>query len=150
MRKHVDAICGVILLVIIVLGCSGGFTTANISKFEVGKNDTAEPRVTTFDAGEKAFAVATVSNTSQKHKMAFKVTFENVEGQSKGTEILSNSIDFEGSRPVWYGFTLPLPGEYTVEASLLDDAGKTIDTESTVITIRPTAGTNSPDENSDG
>ena len=127
------AIC---LLVIVAAACSGSFTTANISEIKFGKNDKGEPASTTFEVGEKIYAVGTVSNTSSKHKMTFKVTYENVAGKTKGDEALKDSTDFEGSRPIWLAFNVPLPGEYKVEMSLADETGKVIDTKSGTITVK--------------
>ena len=136
MKKHLTAIIAIGILVFVAAACSGSFSTANISKLEFGKNDKAEPAATSFDVGEKIYAVATASNTSAKHKMTYKVTYENVAGKTKGEEALSESIDFEGARPIWLAFTVPLPGEYKVEASLLDDTGKKVDSKSGNITAK--------------
>ncbi len=130
MRKNVTAIVAIGLLVFVAAGFSCSFTTANISKLEFGKNEKADPVTTSFDVGEKIYAVATVSNTSSKQKMNFKVSFENVTGKSKGEEALDQNIDFEGARPVWLSFSVPLPGEYKVEATLSDEDGKKIDSKS--------------------
>ena len=136
MKNTAIAVVAIGLLVILGAACSGSFTTANISELKFGKNDKAEPVATTFAVGEKIYAVGTVSNTSSKHKMTFKVTYDNVAGKSKGDEALKDSLDFEGARPIWFAFNVPLPGEYKVEMSLADDTGKVIDTKSGTITAK--------------
>lgn len=139
MKKNITAIFAIGILVFVAAACSGSFTTANISKLEFGKNDKAEPATTSFDVGEKIYAVATVSNTSSKHKMNFKVTYENVAGKSKGDEALKESIDFEGARPIWLALSVPLPGEYKIEATLVDETGKTIESKSGTVTAKGSA-----------
>ncbi len=135
MKKQFSAIIALGILVMVALACSGSFTTANISKFEFGKNDTATPASTTFDVSDKIYAVATVSNTSQKLKMEFKVTSDS--GALK--EPLTKSIDFEGARPIWLQFSVPAAGTYKVDATLKDDTGKTIDSKSGTITVKGSA-----------
>ena len=76
MKTKISLIVALSLLAVIISACS--FTTANISSFNLGKNDTATPPTTTFDVGEKVYAVTVVSNAMGKHKVKFKVTFENV------------------------------------------------------------------------
>jgi hypothetical protein len=43
--------------------------------------------------------------------MKFKLTYENVQGKGKGEEALSKDIDFEGARPIFLSFNVPLPGD---------------------------------------
>jgi hypothetical protein len=152
MKKNIITFAAIGLLAFFAAGFSCSFTTANISKLDFGKNDKAEPSATTFDVGEKIYAVATVSNTSSKHKMNFKVTYENVAGKKNGEEAYKQSIDFEGARPIWLAFNVPLPGEYKVAADLMDEDGKTIDSKSGKITVKGapiTAPAASDDKKSD-
>ena len=139
MKKQLSAVMAIGVLVFIALACSGSFTTANISKFEFGKNETATPASTTFDVSDKIYAVATVSNTSQKMKMEFKGTADNVAGATKGKEVFNKSIDFEGARPIWLQFSVNAPGDYKVEANMTDDTGKKIDSKSGTITVKGSA-----------
>ncbi len=139
MKKHFGSVLAIGVLVFIAMACS--FTTANISSFNFGKNETATPPTTTFDVGEKIYAVSMVSNTSGKHKMKFKVFYENVQGKGKSEEAMNKEIDFESSRPVFLYFTAPLPGEYKVEAALFDESGKEIDKKSGTVTVKGGAPT---------
>ena len=136
MKNNLSAIITIGILLIAAAACSDGFTTANISTLEFGKSETAQPAATTFDAGEKIYAVATVSNTSSKHNLNFKVTCENVAGKTKGEEIANESIPFEGARPIWLSFGVASAGEYYIEATLLDESGKKIDSKSGKITVK--------------
>jgi hypothetical protein len=139
MKKHFNSIIAIGILVFIAMACNASFTTANISSFNFGKNDKAEPPTTNFDIADKIFAVANVANTSSKHKMKFKLTYENVQGKGKGEEALSKDIDFEGARPIFLSFNVPLPGEYKVEATLLGEDGKEVDKKSGTITVKGSA-----------
>lgn len=149
MKKNTTAILAIGILVIVAAACSGSFTTANISKLEFGKNETATPAVTSFDINDKMYAVATVSNTSEKLKMSFKVTAENVTGAAKGQEVISKSIDFEGARPIWLQFTVNKPGEFRVETVLTDETGKEIDKKSGTVTVTGSAAPPPADDKKD-
>ena len=139
MKKHLNSIIAIGVLVFIVMACNASFTTANISSFNFGKNDTATPPSTSFDIADKIYAVATVSNTSAKHKMRFKVTYDNVQGKGKGEEALTKDIDFEGARPIFLQFTVPAPGDYKVEATLLAEDGKEVDKKSGTVSVKGSA-----------
>jgi hypothetical protein len=139
MKKHFNSIIAIGVLVFIAMACNASFTTANISSFNFGKNESANPPTTTFDIADKIYAVTVVSNTSAKHKMKFKVTYENVSGKNKGEEFASKDIDFEAARPVFLYFNVPLPGEYKVDAVLVAEDGKELDKKSGTITVKGTA-----------
>ena len=150
MKSKINLIIAVGVLVFIAMACNASFTTANISSFNFGKNEKAEPAQTNFDINDKIYAVANVSNTSSKHKMKFKVSYENVQGKSKGEEALTKELDFEGARPIYLSFNVPLPGEYKVEATLLGEDGKEIDKKSGTLTIKgnPPSTTEEPKKSS--
>ena len=139
MKKHITAIFAIGILVFVAAACGGSFTTANISELKFGKNNTAEPASTTFNTGEDIYAVATVSNTSEKLKLTWKITYENVPGKGKGESVGDKTMDFEGSKMLWQQFSTPLPGEYKVEATLSDDTGKKIDNKSGTLTVKGSA-----------
>ena len=137
MKTKISLIVALSLLAVIISACS--FTTANISSFNLGKNDTATPPTTTFDVGEKVYAVTVVSNAMGKHKVKFKVTFENVQGKSKGETAGSKDFDLDGSGTVNFFFSSPLPGEYKIEAALVDENGKEIEKKSGTATLKGSA-----------
>lgn len=134
MKTKINLIIATCVLVFIALACS--FTTANISSFNFGKNEKAEPPTTTFDINDKIYAVTVVSNTSAKHKMKFKVTYENVQGKNKGEEFASKDIDFESARPVYLYFNVPAPGDYRVDATLVAEDGKELDKKTGTFTVK--------------
>jgi hypothetical protein len=139
MKKHFNSIIAISFLVFIAMACNASFTTANISSLNFGKNDKADPPATTFDIADKIYAVTIVSNTSSKHKMKFKVTYDNVQGKGKGEEFATKDIDFEGARPVFLFFNVPLPGDYKIDATLVAEDGKEIDKKSGTITVKGSA-----------
>lgn len=139
MKKHIGSIFALGLLIFVAAACSGSFTTANISELKFGKNDKADPATTTFNTGEDIYAVATVANASGKYKLNWKVTYDNVQGKSKGEEVGTKSMDFEGSTRLWQTFSTGLPGEYKVEATLVDDTGKTIEAKSGTVSVKGAA-----------
>ena len=132
MKSKINLMLALGVLVFIAMACNASFTTANISSFSFGKNDKAEPATTTFNMGEKVYAVAMVSNTSSKHKMRFN--FENV--SNNGVKPMTKELDFEGSRPVYLELTIPAGGEYKVEATWFDESGKEIDKKSGTFTVK--------------
>jgi len=136
MKTNIITFVAIGLMAFFAAGFSCSFTTANISKLDFGKNEKGDQATTNFSVGEKIYAVATVSNTSSKHKINFVVTADNVTGKKKGDEVYNQKVDFEGARPVWLAFNVPNPGEYKVDANLMDEDGKQIDTKSGTITVK--------------
>jgi hypothetical protein len=138
MRKHFGAIIAIGLLIFVALACNASFTTAKINSLNFGKNETATPPSTTFDVNEKAYAVVDVGGIS-KQKVSFKITYENVQGKGKGEEALKKEVDLPGAGTANLYFTTPLPGEYKIEATLLDDSGKEVDKKSGTVTMKGNA-----------
>lgn len=131
MKTKINSLIAVSVLIFIAMACNASFTTANISSFNFGKNDKAEPPTTTFDVGDKVYAVATVSNTSSKHKLKFKVT-----PPDKSAAPVEKEFDFTGAASVNLYFNAVLAGEWKVDAVLLDEDGKEIDKKSGTITVK--------------
>jgi hypothetical protein len=142
MTTKINSLVAVCVLFIVALGCNFSFTTANISSLNFGKNDKAEPQTTSFNVGEKVYAVAVVSNTSSKHKLKFKLT-----PPSGGP--LDKDFDFTGATTVNFFFNAVVPGEYKIEAILYDDAGKEIDKKSGTVSAKGSAPTSSAPASTD-
>src|SRR5580765_2885836 len=119
MKKNIITFVAIGLMAFVAAGAGCSFTTANISKLDFGKSEKGDQPETTFAVAEKIYAIATVSNTSSKHKINFVVTADNVAGKKKSDEVINETIPFEGARPVWLAFNIKDPGEYNVEASLM-------------------------------
>ncbi len=139
MKKHFNSIIAVCALAFVVMACNASFTTANISGIKFGKNDKAEPESKTFNVGEKVYAVATVANSMSKTKVRFKLFTENVEGQEKGKEAATVDVDMPSSGTAIFNFNASAPGDFKVEATLLDENGKELDKKSGTVTAKGSA-----------
>ena len=124
-------------LAFIFSACS--FSTANISDLKFGKNDQASPSVTSFNVGEKIFAVATVANAMGKHKLKYQLKYENVPGKAKGEPGLKSDIDIDGNSEAFFSFSSDLPGDYSVEVTLVDEQDKELGKKSGTIKITGSA-----------
>lgn len=122
-----------------VAACSVSFTTAKLADFKFGKNDTATPPTTTFNVGEKVYSVADVSGSISKMKARFKLTLVDVQGRPKNEDKGNTDVDVEGSSVALFFFTPPLPGEYKVDVSLLDEDGKEVDKKSGTVSVKGNA-----------
>lgn len=145
MKKTITTIFAIGLLVFVATGFACSFTTASMGDLKFGKNDKAEPAATSFNAGEPIYAVVQVSNAPSKTKLAFKVTYENVAGKTKGEELGPiKPNDVEGSMILWQSFTAQSPGEYRVEATLTDDTGKKVDSKTGTVKVTGGAAPTAP------
>lgn len=124
------------LLAILLTGCSFSVTTANISSLTFGKDEKATPPTTTFNVGEKVYAVATVSNSISKQKLRFNVLYENVQGKNKGEVAGTKDLEMPGGGTGNFFFSTPFPGDYRVDVSLIDESGKEIDKKSGTVTVK--------------
>ncbi|HVE58623.1 MAG TPA: hypothetical protein VNB22_17455 [Pyrinomonadaceae bacterium] len=115
MRKHFNTIIAIGVLVFVAMACNASFTTANISSFNFGKNDKAEPATTSFNQGDKIYAVANVSNAMSKVKVRFKV-----ESASGGGTPLTKEVELPGSGRAFLEITEITGGDFKAEATLLD------------------------------
>jgi hypothetical protein len=135
MKNHIISTVVVAILVYFTSGFACSFSTANISDLKFSANEEGDPPATTFNTGENIFAIATVSNAMGKMKLNWKVSYENVAGKSKGQEIGNKTMDFEGSNTLWQQFSTGLPGDYKVEATLMDENGKTLESKQGTVTV---------------
>ena len=117
------------------------FSTANISELKFGKNDTATPAATSFNVGEKIFAVAQVSNAMGKHKVKFNMKYENVSGKGKSESFGKPELEVDGDSEAFVNFDSNLPGDYSVEAVLVDEQGKELGKKSGTVKITGSAPT---------
>jgi hypothetical protein len=139
MKNKLTLIITISALAFVALACNASFSTANISSFNFSKNESGEPQSTTFNVGEKIYAVANVSNAMGKYKMKFKIT-----PPDNSLPPLDKDIDFEGSRPIYLYFNGPAPGDYKVDATLVDESGKELGKKSGVVNVKGEAATTKP------
>ncbi len=137
MKTQTILITALALAVFVFSACS--FSTANISSLNFGKNDTAKPTATSFNVGEKVFAVAAVSNASGKHKVKFNLKYENVAGKTRGDSLAKPEIEVDGDSDAFFNFTPNLPGDYSVDAALVDEQGREISKKSGIVKITGSA-----------
>ncbi len=137
--KKMTAVLGIALLIFVAAGFDCSFTTANLGDIKFSKTQDGAA-VSSFNTGEDIYAIVEASGIpSGKHKLNWKVTYDNVTGKKKGDEIGSKTMDFEGSSKLWQSFSTPLPGDYKVEATLTDDSGKTIATKTGMVKVTGSA-----------
>ena len=152
MKTKISSIIALAFLAFTFSACS--FSTANISELKFGKNDTATPAATSFNVGEKVFAVAAVSNAMGKHKLKFDLKYDNVTGKAKGESAAKTEVNVDGDSEAFFHFNSPFPGDYSVEAVLVDEQGKELGKKSGTIKITGSAPTipaaaNTDDANQD-
>ena len=149
------------LMLSAVLACNFSATTANISSLKITKDEGGKTETSEFKPSDVVYAVAQISNTSDKHKVKARVLYDDVRGQDSGKLVpgLETTLDVPGAVPVTLNFTGPgknwLAGRYKVEVTMTDDAGKQIDQKTATFTVTgPPAGAAADDnanssENSD-
>jgi hypothetical protein len=121
-RTKTVSIFAFCLLIIAVLACNA--TTANISSFKLAKDKDGKNVASDFNAGEKIFGLAQISNNGGKVKVKFRLVADDVKGMTagetvKGTEV---NVDVEGDGIASYTLTTPQTtpgGNYKVIAEMM-------------------------------
>lgn len=128
-------------LLAVTLACNYSFTTANLSSLKLGKDKSANTETSNFDSSSTIYAVAQISNTSDKHKATCRVLFEDVEGQKSG-ELVPGSettLDVPGAAEATFTLTPPASGwqggRYKIEVTMKNEDGKQIDQKSATFTV---------------
>ncbi len=151
--KKTTLILGLALLIFVSAGFECSVTTANLGDIKFAKDKEGKQPATSFDTGKEIYAMVDATGLpSGKHKLAWKVTYDNVAGKTKGDKVGEQSMDLTSSSTVWTTFTTPLPGDYKVEATLTDESGKTIATKSGIAKVTgtaPAASASSDDKKTD-
>jgi hypothetical protein len=129
-------------ILVAALACNYSFTTANVSKLKLGKDKDVKTETDKFGPKDTVYGVATISNTSNKHKVKIRLLYDDVKGQDSGklfpgTEA-SSVID--GAKDVPLNFTPPAAGwangRYKIEFTMNDEDGnKQIDQETATFTV---------------
>lgn len=147
MKNKINAIIAIGVLIFIAMACNASFTTANISSFNFGKNDKAEPATTSFNEGDKVYAVAAVSGVVGKYKVRFKV-----ESSAGGGQPLTKEVEMPGNGTAFLEITNTTGGDYKAEAVLLDESGKEVDKKTGTFSVKgstkPATTTEKPAETS--
>ena len=131
MKTKINSIIAIGILIFIAMACNASFTTANISKFNFGKNDKGDPATTSFNEGDKVYAVATLSGVMGKYKVRFKV-----ENTSGGGQPMTKDVDMPGDGTAYLEISNVAGGEYKAEAALLDESGKEVDKKTGTFSVK--------------
>ena len=139
-RWNLALALGVILVA--ALACNYSFTTANVSALKLGKDKDVKTETSSFGPKDAVYGVATISNTSDKHKVKIRLLYDDVKGQDSGKLVpgteASNTSSGAGDIPL--NFTPPdggwANGRYKVEFTLSDEDGnKQIDQKTATFNV---------------
>lgn len=121
MRKIINSVIGISLLLAVVLAC--GATTANISSLKVSSDEAAKEETRTFKPGDKVYTTAQISNNGGKVDVKWRLLYD--EGDKAGQPVpgAEKSLEVEGDRPASFWVTLPPEGfkngRYKSEVSMM-------------------------------
>ena len=137
MKNKINLLLGLALLVLIALACnvqgdgdSLTLTSARISDLKFGRNREANPPSDTFNSKDQIFIRATIANTSGKHKVKFRLWYDDVKGKKSGElleDIGETDFDLSGDGSPFIEVSRKSGidvGRYKAEAILLDEEGK--------------------------
>ena len=145
------------LILAAALACNYSFTTANVSKLKLGKDKDVKSETSSFGPNDPIYAMATISNTSGKHKVKARLLYDDVKGQESGKLFPGTDVSavVDGAKDVPLSFTPPAAGwangRYKVEFTLMDEEGsKEVDKETATFNVSGATSTtnrNSPAAN---
>jgi hypothetical protein len=151
-RWNLALALGVILAA--ALACNYSFTTANVSKLKLGKDKDAKTEASSFGPNDTVYGVASISNTSDKHKVKIRLLYDDVKGQDSGKLFPGTEASsvFDGAGDVPLNFTPPAGGwangRYKVEFTLYDEAGdKQVDQKTTTFNVSGASSTSTSNGN---
>ena len=135
-----NLILGAGLLVLAVLACKFSATTANISSLKLGKDKSISDETSTFDPNDTIYALANISNASEKLKIKGRLAIESVSGQKSGPiPGLEDDVELPGTGTATFTFTPPSTGwpkgKYKVEVIMLNEAGEQKDQKTASFTV---------------
>ncbi len=139
-RNRLDLIFAFGMLLAITIACNFSATTANISDLKIGKDANVSAEADTFGSSDVVYAVATISNASEKLKVTGRMLAEDVEGIPKGLiPGLENSVEMPGAGTAKFNFTAGESGwpegTYKVEILMMNEAGEQKDQKSVTFTV---------------
>ena len=131
---------GLGIMLLVALACKFSATTANISSLKLGKNKTVSSETSNFGPSDTVYAVAEISNASEKLKVKGRLAIEDVPGQKTGPiPGLEDEVDLPGSGTATFSFTPPASGwpkgKYKVDVIMLNEAGEQKDEKSATFTV---------------
>ena len=131
---------GLGIMLLVALACKFSATTANISSLKLGKNKTVSSETSNFGPSDTVYALAEISNASEKLKVKGRLGIEDVAGQKTGPiPGLEDEVDLPGSGTATFSFTPPASGwpkgKYKVDVIMLNEAGEQKDEKSATFTV---------------
>ena len=121
MRKNINLVCGLGLVLAVVLAC--GATTANISSLKMSSDEEGKNETKTFKPGDKVYTVAQIANNGGKVDVKWRILYD--EGDKAGQPVpgAEKTLEVEGNRPAVFWITLPpagfKDGRYKSEVSMI-------------------------------
>jgi hypothetical protein len=140
--KRWNLALGLGLILAAALACNFNVSTANISELKVGKDEKVSSQTSNFGPKDTIYGLATISNTSDKHKVRIRLLVDSVDGMKSGDVVpgteASNVQD--GAVIVPLRFTPPPTGwpngTYKVEFTMFtEDGSKQQDQKTANITV---------------
>lgn len=127
------------LLLVAALACKFNASTANISSLKLGKDKAVSQEAASFAPTDTIYAIAEISNASEKLKVKGRLVIEDVPGQQSGPiPGLEKTLDLPGSGTADFTFTPASswpPGKYKVEVLMLNEEGEQKDQKSASFTV---------------
>ena len=128
------------MLTLMALACKFSATTANISSLKLGKDKSVSSTTSNFGPSDTVYAVAEISNASEKLKVKGRLAVEDVAGQKTGPfPGLEDEVDLPGSGTATFSFTPPASGwpkgKYKIDIMMLNEAGEQKDQKSASFTV---------------
>ncbi len=132
---------GLALVLAFAWACNFSASTANISSLKLGKDEKVTTETTSFGPKDRVYAIATLSNTSDKWKMRARLYFDDVPGQKNGEMVPDSEKVIElpgaGTATFWYswgGAGWP-NGKYRIEVAMINEQGEEKDKKTATYTI---------------
>lgn len=116
------------------------YSTANLSSLTTSKDKEGKQESSAFKTGDTLFAKANVANNGGKVKVKLYLVADDVKGMTKGETLKGSDVtlDIDGDGfaeynvPVTTGF---LPGTYTLNADMINEAGEKKDNKTAKVTV---------------
>ena len=138
--KRSNLILGLGILIVAALSCKFSATTANISGLKLGKDKSVSQQTNSFGQHDPIYAVADISNASEKLKVKGRLVVDDVPGQKSGpVPGLEDTVGLPGSGTATFTFSPPAAGwpkgKYQLEVLLLNEGGETKDQKAASLTV---------------
>jgi hypothetical protein len=121
MRKNINLIVGLSLLLGVVLAC--GATTANISNLKLSSDKAGKNETKSFKPGDEIYTTGQISNNGGKVDVKWRILYD--EGDKAGQPVpgAEKTLEAQGDQPFVFWITLPpagfKDGRYKSEVSMM-------------------------------